>query len=174
MFTDFRDKYLSYGRFAGKIVIKKLSAEEIEELEGFFGQNFHGQRSVTISAEKFAKALADSRFKEIQPLEILTGYFGMPLYAKVEIKEMYEQKIMEIEGEFKKIFEFTPAYYQLEKFKTLIRNKRNDLCSKIWMMCADPWILQSGNAGCGFVQKYIMNFRIVMIRKCIWLFLLPK
>ena len=126
VFTGFRDKYLSYGRFAGKIVIKKLSAEEIEELEGFFGQNFHGQRSVTISAEKFAKALADSRFKEIQPLEILTGYFGMPLYAKVEIKEMHEQKITEIEGEFKKIFEFTPAYYQLEKFKTLIRNKRND------------------------------------------------
>ena len=39
----------------------------------------------------------------------------MPLYAKVEIKEMHEQKITEIEGEFKKIFEFTPAYYQLEK-----------------------------------------------------------
>ena len=50
----------------------------------------------------------------------------MPLYAKVEIKEMHEQKITEIESEFKKIFEFTPAYYQLEKFKTLIRNKRND------------------------------------------------
>ena len=32
VFTGFRDKYLSYGRFAGKIVIKKLSAEEIEEL----------------------------------------------------------------------------------------------------------------------------------------------
>ena len=44
VFTGFRDKYLSYGRFAGKIVIKKLSAEEIEELEGFFGQNFHGQK----------------------------------------------------------------------------------------------------------------------------------
>ena len=44
------------GSFAGKIVIKKLSAEEIEELEGFFGQNFHGQRSVTISAEKICKS----------------------------------------------------------------------------------------------------------------------
>ena len=82
VFTGFRDKYLSYGRFAGKIVIKKLSAEEIEELEGFFGQNFHGQRSVTISAEKFAKALADSRFKEIQPLEILTGIFWNAFVCK--------------------------------------------------------------------------------------------
>ena len=112
--------------------------------------------------------------KKYSHWEILTGYFGMPLYAKVEIKEMHEQKITEIEGEFKKIFEFTPAYYQLEKFKTLIRNKRNDPMQQDMMMCADPWILQSGNAGCGFVQKYIMNFRIVMIRKCIWLFLLPK
>ena len=40
VFTGFRDKYLSYGRFAGKIVIKKLSAEEIEELEGFFRTEF--------------------------------------------------------------------------------------------------------------------------------------
>ena len=36
----FQDKYLSYGRFAGKIVIKKLSAEEIEELEGFSDRIF--------------------------------------------------------------------------------------------------------------------------------------
>ena len=57
----------------GRLFIKKLSAEEIEELEGFFGQNFHGQRSVTISAEKFAKALADSRFKEIQHWRSLRG-----------------------------------------------------------------------------------------------------
>ena len=52
VFTGFRDKYLSYGRFAGKIVIKKLSAEEIEEL-GIFRIKFHESRSVTISTENF-------------------------------------------------------------------------------------------------------------------------
>lgn len=47
----FRDKYSSYGRFGGKVVLKNLKVQDIEELEGFFGKSFHGQKSVTVSAE---------------------------------------------------------------------------------------------------------------------------
>ena len=53
----FRDKYSSYGRFGGKVVLKNLTSRDIEELEGFFGKSFHGQKSVTVSAEKFQQAL---------------------------------------------------------------------------------------------------------------------
>ena len=53
----FRDKYSSYGRFGGKVVLKNLKSQDIEELEGFFGKSFHGQKSVTVSAEKFRQAL---------------------------------------------------------------------------------------------------------------------
>ena len=49
----FREKYSSYGRFGGKVVLKNLKSQDIEELEGFFGKSFHGQKSVTVSAEKF-------------------------------------------------------------------------------------------------------------------------
>ncbi len=49
---------------------KKLSAEEIEELEGFSDKFSWSKKCYHISQEKFAKTLADSRFKEIQPLEI--------------------------------------------------------------------------------------------------------
>mgnify|MGYP000146298601 CR=1 FL=1 len=39
-------------RFGGKVVLKNLKSQDIEELEGFFGKSFHGQKSVTVSAEK--------------------------------------------------------------------------------------------------------------------------
>ncbi|MFR8855226.1 MAG: TIGR02679 domain-containing protein [Dorea formicigenerans] len=59
----FREKYSSYGRFGGKVVLKNLKSQDIEELEGFFGKSFHGQKSVTVSAEKFRQAL------EVKPLQ---------------------------------------------------------------------------------------------------------
>ena len=69
--TGFLEKYVSFGKFTGKVQLKNLSADEIEVLEGFFGQNFHGRKSITISAERFAKALENSRYKEISPDQLL-------------------------------------------------------------------------------------------------------
>ena len=63
----FREKYSSYGRFGGKVVLKNLKSQDIEELEGFFGKSFHGQKSVTVSAEKFRQALEVSRYKNMTP-----------------------------------------------------------------------------------------------------------
>ena len=60
--AGFLEKYASFGKFTGKVQLKNLSADEIEVLEGFFGQNFHGQKSITISAEHFAKALENRRY----------------------------------------------------------------------------------------------------------------
>ena len=76
IFKGFKEKYSSYGRFSGKVIVRNPEDNDIEELEGFFGQNFHGKRSITISAEKFEKALKNSRFKEVSPEEILNAYFG--------------------------------------------------------------------------------------------------
>ena len=75
----FRDKYSSYGRFGGKVVLKNLTSRDIEELEGFFGKSFHGQKSVTVSAEKFQQALKESRYKDIPPKCLLEDFFGEPL-----------------------------------------------------------------------------------------------
>ena len=79
LFVGFRNKYESYGRFSGKVIIKHLSLQDIEELEGFFGQNYHGKKSATVSAEKFEKALLKSKFAALKPLEILEAYFGNKL-----------------------------------------------------------------------------------------------
>ena len=82
----FCEKYSSYGRFGGKVVLKNLKIQDIEELEGFFGRSFHGQKSVTVSAEKFRQALKASRYKDVTPEWLLENFFEEPLLGKQEQK----------------------------------------------------------------------------------------
>lgn len=44
IFTGFREKYSSYGRFSGKVTVKNISGDGLDTLEGFFCQNFHGKK----------------------------------------------------------------------------------------------------------------------------------
>ena len=122
VFAGFRSKYESYGRFSGKVVVTNLSPEDIEELEGFFGQNYHGKKSATISAEKFTKALSQSKFKEVTPEEILTAFFGEALMGKAEARVLREQRQQAIEQEFLECFSETPAGDMLEAFEVLIKS----------------------------------------------------
>ena len=122
VFAGFRSKYESYGRFSGKVVVTNLSPEDIEELEGFFGQNYHGKKSATISAEKFTKALSQSKFKEVTPEEILTAFFGEALMGKAEARLLREQRQQAIEQEFLECFSETPAGDMLEAFEVLIKS----------------------------------------------------
>ena len=98
----FREKYSSYGRFGGKVVLKNLKSQDIEELEGFFGKSFHGQKSVTVSAEKFRQALEVSRYKNMTPEWLLENFFEEPLLGK------QEQKLLRQWENFRKSYEGMP------------------------------------------------------------------
>ena len=114
----FRDKYSSYGRFGGKVVLKNLKSQDIEELEGFFGKSFHGQKSVTVSAEKFRQALEASRYKDITPECLLENFFGELLLGKQEQKFLREQEKEKIWQKFLKDYKGT----EIEKAAELLRN----------------------------------------------------
>lgn len=137
MFTAFLDKYRSYGRFAGKVVLKNLSQEEIEELEGFFGQNFHGQKSVTVSAEKLKKALLNSRYQAVMPEEILMEFSGKPLLGKAEEKARTERKLKEIREEFEREFAETPAAECPELLESLLKGSDPDERKRLLWSCAE-------------------------------------
>lgn len=132
IFEGFRKKYCSYGRFSGTVVMKNLSGEEIEELEGFFGMNFHGKRSVTISADRFCNALLHSKFSSVTPEELLTGFFGEELLVTAQEKERKEQVHNEIRCEFRKTFENTPAVFQLSGLEELLRLKGVGADNREW------------------------------------------
>lgn len=121
IFRGFREKYRSYGRFAGKVVVKNLKAQDIEVLEGFFCKSFHGRKSATISAEKFTQALENSRYAEVTPEEILEAYFGEPLLGKAEELRRLEDKVREIEAEYITEFAGTSAEPYLVDFEDIIK-----------------------------------------------------
>lgn len=75
MLVGFRDKYYSYGAFQGKVQLTWKTPAELEMLEGFLSRSYHGKMSATVSAERFRKAVAGSRFSMLEPEEILKAYF---------------------------------------------------------------------------------------------------
>ena len=121
VFNGFRNKYRSYGKFSGTVVLKNLSVEDIEELEGFFGMNFHGKKSVSVSADRFCKALSHSKYGSVTPEEILMDFFGEKLLGIAQEKERKERILNEIRCEYRKAFENTPAGSCLLWIEELVR-----------------------------------------------------
>lgn len=136
----FREKYSSYGRFGGKVTIRNLSGEDIEELEGFFGENFHGKKSVTISAEKFRKSLGQSRYGSIPAGDILSSFFEEPMIGKAQMRARAEQKTDEIRTAYQLEFQGTPAEKCLDNLERLLQTvEKKDLNQwkkKLWL-CAE-------------------------------------
>ena len=121
----FQEKYGSYGRFGGKVVLKNLKSQDIEELEGFFGKSFHGQKSVTVSAERFRQALEASRYRAITPECLLESFFGEPLLGKQEQKCLREREKERLWDEFRKTYEGTPIESASELLKDIVRDRGN-------------------------------------------------
>ena len=118
----FRDKYSSYGRFGGKVVLKNLKSQDIEELEGFFGKSFHGQKSVTVSAEKFRQALRASRYKDIPPECLLENFFGEPLLGKQEQKLLRIREKEKIWQKFLEDYEGTVIKSVAELLRNIVKD----------------------------------------------------
>ena len=121
----FREKYSSYGRFGGKVVLKNLKSQDIEELEGFFGKSFHGQKSVTVSAEKFRQALEVSRYKNMTPEWLLENFFEEPLLGKQEQKFLRQQEKERIWENFRKSYEGMPIETVEESLKNIVKDSEN-------------------------------------------------
>ena len=119
LLDGFREKYLSYGRFGGSIVLEDLSAEDIEALEGFFQTGFHGRKQVRVTAVKFQKALAFSRFSELSPETLLKAYTGEPLRGKKELEE-------ERKNRMETVFDQAEEFWKNTLAESWVRNLRRD------------------------------------------------
>ena len=97
--NGFREKYKSYGNFSGTVKVSILSETDRDALEGFFGRSYHSQKSASISAEKFEKALKDSRFDIFTAKEILEMYFKESMTGKREKQEEENKKWIQMLAE---------------------------------------------------------------------------
>lgn len=92
VFRGFRRKYESYGSFRGTVKLLDLSERDIEVLEGFFGKNYHGNKSVSVSAERFRTVLLSSRYGAVTPERILELYFHHKMIGKKEQREQLQKR----------------------------------------------------------------------------------
>lgn len=166
----FRKKYSSYGRFGGKVVLKNLKSQDIEELEGFFGKSFHGQKSVTVSAEKFRQALEASRYKTITPECLLENFFEEPLRGKQEQKLLREREKEKIWQKFLNDYKGTA----IERAAELLRNNNhlpyrqdNKLYLAVFaaMLTGNPHAFDNGTVAGNFLYQMIqMDLEIRKIK----------
>lgn len=114
----FRRKYVSYGDFAGKVTLQNVTGRDLEDLEGFFQRNYHGQKAISISALQFEKALGDSRFNTVLPKTILEAYFQEEMLGKQAQKTVEEDRWKKTFAKMAAHFEGTPAAKWLEEVWT--------------------------------------------------------
>ena len=109
IFRGFREKYASYGSFSGTVILRNISERDLEVLEGFFQKNFHGKKSISISAARFEKALKDSRFASLSPKEVLELYFREEMAGKRQRQQEEEQRWSQALEEIREMYSQTPA-----------------------------------------------------------------
>ncbi|WP_373213519.1 TIGR02679 domain-containing protein [Ruminococcus sp. 5_1_39BFAA] len=127
----FREKYISYGTFSGTVTVRNPKEEELADLEGFFQKNYHGQKSISVSAARFEKALEESRFGGVEPKEILELYFQEEMTGKKEQKKEEERKWQQI---FAKLREQCAGTWA-KKWITEMEEQKNGMYSylrKLW------------------------------------------
>ena len=107
IFRGFREKYASYGNFSGTVILKNISEKDLEVLEGFFQKNFHGKKSISISAARFEKALKESRFEDFSPKEVLELYFREEMTGKKEQQQSEEQRWNQVLKELGEVYQQT-------------------------------------------------------------------
>lgn len=92
LLRGFREKYRSYGKFAGTVILKNLKETERDDLEGFLLRNYHGKNSASVSAERFERALEESRFAGISGKDVLELYFQESVQGKKEQRQQEERQ----------------------------------------------------------------------------------
>lgn len=85
IFQQLKDKYISYGKLSGNIVIDNPEKIEVEAIKGLLGRVIEGNE-IKFKISEFEKVLKESRFSQIELMELLEGYFSENLTTKKEKK----------------------------------------------------------------------------------------
>ena len=85
IFYQMRNKYISYGKLSGNIIIDNPEKIELEAVRGLLGRVVEGNK-IKFKISEFEKVLKESRFREIELIELLEGYFSESLITKKEKK----------------------------------------------------------------------------------------
>lgn len=133
-----KEKYYSLGYLGGNFVLNNVTDVEKEALSGFLGKELRG-KSVAINVKKFINALKNTKFEDINFIDVIEGYFNEELVYKKEEKEKLNMERNECFDRILMNFEKgSPAFLWIND----IKNKKNAgdiLASKIFEKSRDDF-----------------------------------
>lgn len=91
-FEAMREKYQSLGYFGGTIVLKNLSLEEKEDLEGFFKKSFLKQGTVSLSVKRFEKCLLETKYQGCDTMKLVEAFLGHSLITNKDVRAEKKKK----------------------------------------------------------------------------------
>lgn len=91
LFKAMGQKYQSLGRWGGSVTLTSPQEEERDALSALFRADFSRQKSITISLERFAKALELTKFSSVSPVRLLEEIQGESLISNAERLAVKEQ-----------------------------------------------------------------------------------
>lgn len=90
-FRALKRNYEKHGYFYGNIQLDKVTDEEKDAFSGFMKRDYKKVKNITINISKFVNRLQETKFGDIELLQILNGYFDTNIISEVERKNS-EQK----------------------------------------------------------------------------------
>ena len=88
---EFRKKWKSFGKVAGRIILKDTTEEERRAIGGIIGKVFY-DKDIFFSFAEFEQGLQRTRFAPVNMKEVLEAYFGEKLSTNQGEKEEQEKK----------------------------------------------------------------------------------
>lgn len=92
VFKKMREKYESYGKCEGNIVLDKPSKNEKQDLSGFMKKDYEKNKTITISLKRFEERLQETKFAGLSLHEILEQYFEEKISGKKEERELRQKE----------------------------------------------------------------------------------
>lgn len=93
IFQQMREKWRSYGKISGNIILNNPTLEEREAIKKFLGI-VSDNKKIKFKMSDFEKGLKESRFNNVELIELLEEYFQEKIiYQKDEKKIIEEEKI---------------------------------------------------------------------------------
>lgn len=121
------NKYKSFGTSCGTIVLRNLTHDEIEIIEGFTGRNYHGKKSLSLSISTIQKSIDKSKFRGITIDELLDFYCGGNLRSK---KQEEDEEVSAITMFYDKL---KMEYFDTKAGKWInqVINKNDNVCKML-------------------------------------------
>lgn len=93
IFQQMREKWISYGKISGNIILNNPTSEEREAIKKFLGIVSENKK-IKFKMLDFEKALKESKFNSIELIDLLEEYFQEKIiYQKEEKKLIEEEKV---------------------------------------------------------------------------------